>query len=129
MSDQPKPAGECIITGPSSRVCERGTKSCEVRHQPTGEWTLEQRITDYLSSGGLFNPELADHDAVSRLLFDCREQLDAELEKRKIVLGALDILAVALTDHDHQWSNDQRGIYEHAVEILTGANIHTQPMP
>ena len=43
----------------------------------TGEWTVEQRITDYLASGGMFNPELADHDAVSRLLFDCRAALES----------------------------------------------------
>ncbi len=44
MSDQPKPTGTpCHVTGPSSRVCEHGTKSCEVRHtKPTGdEWTVE----------------------------------------------------------------------------------------
>jgi len=36
---------------------------------------LEQRITDYLSAGGLFNPELADHVAVRDLLIDCRKAL------------------------------------------------------
>jgi ADP-dependent phosphofructokinase/glucokinase len=34
------------------------------------------RITDYLHSGGLFNPELANHQAVSDLLKDCRDALD-----------------------------------------------------
>jgi len=36
---------------------------------------LEQRITDYLSAGGLFNPELADHVAVRDLLIDCCKAL------------------------------------------------------
>ena len=36
---------------------------------------LEQRITDYLSAGGLFNPEFADHVAVRDLLIDCRKVL------------------------------------------------------
>jgi len=36
---------------------------------------LAQRITDYLAGGGLYNPELADHDAVRDLLIDCREAL------------------------------------------------------
>lgn len=34
---------------------------------------LAQRITDYLSGGGLFNPELANHDAVRDLLIECRD--------------------------------------------------------
>lgn len=34
-----------------------------------------QRINAYLYSGGAFNPELADHDAVRDLLIDCREAL------------------------------------------------------
>lgn len=37
---------------------------------------LSNRITDYLSNGGLFNPELADHIAVRNLLIACRKVLD-----------------------------------------------------
>jgi len=33
---------------------------------------LERRITEYLTGGGLFNPEMADHEAVRDLLLDCR---------------------------------------------------------
>ena len=36
---------------------------------------LINRITYYLSSGGLFNPELADHLAVRNLLMECRDTL------------------------------------------------------
>jgi hypothetical protein len=36
---------------------------------------LINRIIYYLSSGGLFNPELADHLAVRNLLMECREAL------------------------------------------------------
>ena len=36
---------------------------------------LISRITAYLSGGGLFNPELAIHDAVRDLLIDCRTAL------------------------------------------------------
>jgi len=36
---------------------------------------LVDRITEYLSSGGLFNPELMDHTAVRDLLIECREEL------------------------------------------------------
>ena len=34
-------------------------------------------IKDYLSSGGLFNPELMDHAAVRDLILDCRDAIDA----------------------------------------------------
>jgi hypothetical protein len=36
---------------------------------------LVQRITDYLSGGGLVNPELANHKEVRDLLIDCRSEL------------------------------------------------------
>lgn len=38
---------------------------------------LAARITGYLSGGGLFNPELANHDAVRDLLIDCRDTVAA----------------------------------------------------
>lgn len=38
-----------------------------------------ERISGYLSSGGLFNPELANHDAVRDLIIDCRDRI-SELE-------------------------------------------------
>jgi hypothetical protein len=43
-----------------------------------GEQTKEliDRITAYLFNGGLFNPELANHNAVRDLLIDCREVLN-----------------------------------------------------
>ena len=37
---------------------------------------LVNRITDYLTMGGLFNPELANHLAVRDLLIECREALN-----------------------------------------------------
>jgi hypothetical protein len=36
---------------------------------------LRERIAAYLSGGGLFNPELANHEAVRDLLIDCRAAL------------------------------------------------------
>ena len=35
------------------------------------------RIMDYLSMGGLFNPELANHDEVRDLIIDCRNEIGA----------------------------------------------------
>jgi hypothetical protein len=37
------------------------------------EKELSVRITDYLSMGGLFNPELANHIAVRDLLIEIRK--------------------------------------------------------
>ena len=34
-----------------------------------------ERINDYLSCGGLFNPELMEHEKVRELLLDCREEI------------------------------------------------------
>lgn len=39
--------------------------------------TLAQRITSYLSGGGLFNSEMANHNAVRDLLIECRDALAA----------------------------------------------------
>lgn len=38
---------------------------------------VADRITDYLASGGLFNPELVNHEAVRDLLIDARAALVA----------------------------------------------------
>ena len=40
------------------------------------------------------------------------------LEERNLVIGALDSLAVALTDHSHQWTEGEREIYEQAVAAV-----------
>lgn len=35
-----------------------------------------ERINNYLSSGGLFNPELMEHDKVRDILIDCRNEIE-----------------------------------------------------
>jgi hypothetical protein len=35
-----------------------------------------------------------------------------------IVIGALDSLGVALADHDHQWSEGEKAIYEESITIM-----------
>ncbi len=39
---------------------------------------LLKRIGDYFALGGLFNPEMMDHDKVSRLLHDIRDTIEAK---------------------------------------------------
>ena len=43
---------------------------------------LADRITEYLSGGGLFNPELANHEAVRDLLIECRNALASKAPAR-----------------------------------------------
>jgi hypothetical protein len=38
--------------------------------------------------------------------------------ERQILLEALDTLGVALADKDHQWTFEQRHLYERAVRIV-----------
>lgn len=42
---------------------------------PLSSDSLSSRITAYLAGGGLFNPELANHDAVRDLIIDCRDEI------------------------------------------------------
>jgi hypothetical protein len=45
---------------------------------------IVKRVNDYLLGGGLFNPELANHQNVSVLMRDCRaeiQRLSAEVER------------------------------------------------
>ncbi len=95
---QPKPTGEvmvagCEITGGSSRVCEHGQKSCEIRHaKPTGEWTgliLSRLIKEkgYKGAADSHNAALADEErrANDSIKENVRlmNQLAAEREKVK----------------------------------------------
>ena len=36
---------------------------------------LLDKITSYFQSGGLFNPEMMEHDKVRQLIMDCQEYL------------------------------------------------------
>lgn len=42
---------------------------------------LSVRITDYLSCGGLFNPEAMEHDKVRDLLIDCRDNFNGRKQE------------------------------------------------
>jgi hypothetical protein len=41
---------------------------------------IRGRITEVMELGGLFNPEMMDHEKVRDLLIDCREWIDAQGE-------------------------------------------------
>lgn len=53
---------------------------------------IEDRIDNYLNSGGLFNPELMEHEKVRDLIIDCRAELDrlrAKCDKQAMILRRL----------------------------------------
>jgi len=57
-----------------------------------------QRIQQYLSSGGLFNPELMEHQKVQELLLDCQEEISQKDEQIQFLIKQIkkanDLLAV-----------------------------------
>jgi hypothetical protein len=82
----------------------------------TGEWTAKT-VEEICGS---------ESDTVARRVLIANAHnaaLAAERENRDIdwqlVVGALDSLGVALADHDHQWTEGERAIYEKAVEIAS----------
>jgi hypothetical protein len=62
---------------------------------------LATRIAAYLSGGGLFNPELANHDAVRDLIIDCRARIE-ELQAKAADWQAMkDELDMARANYQH----------------------------
>lgn len=51
----------------------------------TNEYPLEilSRIQNYLGNGGLFNPEMMDHEKVRNLIIGCRDCIEAHHETIK----------------------------------------------
>jgi hypothetical protein len=47
------------------------------------------RITRYLAGGGLFNPEMANHDAVRDMLIDFRRELESAIPAYERAIEAL----------------------------------------
>lgn len=43
---------------------------------------VPKRVTEYLSAGGLFNPELMDHEAVRHILIDARDVIEIIARER-----------------------------------------------
>ena len=43
----------------------------------------------------------------------------------QVIIRALDTLALALTEHHHQWTDTERGLYEEAIYIIPTLDIST----
>ena len=62
--------GTCCFYMPDGKTCPRhGDVDKLIREE------LLARIQNYLELGGLFNPEMMEHDKVRTLIMDCREYL------------------------------------------------------
>ena len=87
-----------------------GIRNLDMFHNP-----VTQRITDYLVSGGLFNPEAMEHDKVSKLLIDARAELqNYEITVRDLKRSVAQISVYPPpTDHNHcpkcgKWVRNKR---------------------
>jgi hypothetical protein len=54
---------------PKSRYCKKHTREVKAT-------ALLARIDSYLQMGGLFNPELMEHEKVRNLIMDCRAHIE-----------------------------------------------------
>lgn len=62
---------------PHCNPCDgAGNEECRKPVPPSPDADLVARATAYLTGGGLFNPELANHDAVRNLIIDCRDAIE-----------------------------------------------------
>jgi len=59
---------------------------------------MKKQIQEYLMSGGLFNPELMEHQKVQELILQCQKELEEKDEKIKFLIKQIkksnDLLAV-----------------------------------
>lgn len=58
---------------------------------------VRKRIHDYLATGGLFNPELANHDAVRDLIMDCADEIDRLRDRGETQKSALELQNLTMT--------------------------------
>lgn len=59
-------------------VHSREQASLPIKPAPETNPTAEilSRIQNYLGNGGLFNPEMMEHDKVRELILDCRDEIN-----------------------------------------------------
>jgi hypothetical protein len=59
---------------------------------------MKKQIQEYLMSGGLFNPELMEHQKVQKLILDCQKELEEKDKKINFLIKQIkkanDLLAV-----------------------------------
>jgi hypothetical protein len=65
------------------------------------------RIQNYLGSGGLFNPELMEHDKVRDLIRDCREEI---FQLREIAFDIAMMDSNWYTEHDESLLEEAKSL-------------------
>lgn len=64
------PSGQCKHRAePKSHYCKKHSRQVEGNE-------LLSRIQNYLCNGGLFNPEMMEHEKVRDLIMDCRDYIE-----------------------------------------------------
>lgn len=72
---------------------------------------IVERCYDYLSNGGLSNPELMDHEAVSNLVIDCRNEIERLRQQNAELVKEINKLKQAkeVNKYDHHYPDDGFG--------------------
>lgn len=60
-----------------------------------------KRITEYLEKGGLFNPELMEHQVVRDLLMDCRKEIDRLTGRERSLMSQNNLLRATISFMTH----------------------------
>jgi hypothetical protein len=67
---------------------------------------VPERVSHYLSTGGLWNPEMADHDEVRNMLIDARDVIEMLIREREHT--GYEILRLQLTNEMEMQSEQVR---------------------
>lgn len=99
-------------------------------HPDIGVETVATNLTESEANnlaGAMFARSHAE-GVVCRVVYASGQTMDSETEPRpreERLLGAIDKLALALTEHGHQWTADERLAYEMAVGDIGKAKVDT----
>lgn len=92
-------------------MSDETTPQDDAAMSPASAGSVCDRITAYLVSGGLFNPEQAIHDRVRDLLIDCRDEIE-RLRLTDEEREAVEWCVSAAEDCQHPADDTLRGLLE-----------------
>ena len=73
---------------------------------------LLTRIESYLANGGLFNPEMMEHNKVRELLMDCRKCIALDADLLKNAEAAIEALLIYAHQHSEKPMDREMAILE-----------------
>lgn len=97
---------------------------------------ITERITEYLSVGGLFNPEMMNHDKVRDILIDCRDALtsllsNAEGEVKELPEDVKTFIRIATLEiQSHRSKSDEQmdALFQKAYQLYSKYDVEaSQP--